>query len=59
VEQLSSVDVKGLQPTNQVSGLTDVMREDEIKDYGYDPLDLLKNVPEVENNQIKAKRMVG
>jgi aspartyl-tRNA(Asn)/glutamyl-tRNA(Gln) amidotransferase subunit C len=59
VEQLSAVDVKGLKPTNQVTGLTNVTRGDEIKDYGYAPADLLKNVPEVKNNQIKAKRMVG
>ncbi len=59
VEQLGSVDVKGLKPTNQVTGLTNVMREDEIKDYGYDPADLLKNVPAVQDGQIKVKRMIG
>jgi|SRR5579884_958429 len=59
VEQLQVVDVAGLQPTNQVSGLTNVMREDEVTDYGYQPLDLLKNVPEVKDNQIVAKRMIG
>jgi aspartyl-tRNA(Asn)/glutamyl-tRNA(Gln) amidotransferase subunit C len=59
VEQLSSVDVDGLQPTSQVTGLTNVTRPDEIKQYGYDPLDLLKNVPTTENNQIKVKRMIG
>lgn len=59
VEQLSSVDVSGLQPTNQVTGLTNVMREDEVKDYGYEPADLLKNVPAVQDNQIKVKRMIG
>jgi aspartyl-tRNA(Asn)/glutamyl-tRNA(Gln) amidotransferase subunit C len=59
VEQLGSVDVSGLKPTQQVTGLTNVMREDEIKDYGYKPEDLLKNVPEVKDDMIKAKRMVG
>lgn len=59
VEQLSAVDTKGLKPTNQVTGLTNVTREDEIKDYGYKASDLLKNVPDVKDNQIKAKRMVG
>ncbi len=59
VEQLGSVDVKGLKPTNQVTGLTNVMREDEIKDYGYDPADLLKNVPALQDNQIKVKRMIS
>lgn len=59
VEQLQGVDVDGLQPTHQVSGLTNVMRDDEIVDYGYDPHDLLKNVPTVESDQIKVKRMIG
>ncbi|TAH33966.1 Asp-tRNA(Asn)/Glu-tRNA(Gln) amidotransferase subunit GatC [Candidatus Saccharibacteria bacterium] len=59
VEQLSSVDVEGLKPTNQVTGLTNVMRKDEVIDYGYAPADLLKNVPAVENNQLKVKRMIG
>ncbi len=59
VEQLQSVDVTGLKSTNQVTGLTNVMREDVVKDYGYKPADLLKNVPQVQDNQIKVKRMIG
>lgn len=59
VEHLDAVDVSGLEPTSQVTGLTNVTRPDEIKDYGYAALDLLKNVPTTENNQIKVKRMIG
>ena len=59
VEQLQGVDVGGLEPTNQVTGLTDVMRADKVIDYGYQPQDLLKNVPLVEAGQIKVKRMIG
>ena len=59
VEQLQSVDVKGLKPTNQVTGLTNVTRPVEIKDYGYKPEELLKNVPAVKAGQIKVKRMLG
>jgi aspartyl-tRNA(Asn)/glutamyl-tRNA(Gln) amidotransferase subunit C len=59
VEQLQNVDVAGLQPTNQVTGLTNVMREDDVIDYGYQPQDLLKNVPDVQDDQIKVKRMIG
>lgn len=59
VEQLSSVDIDGLAPTNQVTGLTNVTRADETRDYGYQPADLLNNVPAVKDNQIKTKRMVG
>ena len=59
VEQLQSVDVAGLGPTNQVTGLTNVTRPDEVKNYGYDPKELLKNVPSVEADHIKVKRMIG
>jgi aspartyl-tRNA(Asn)/glutamyl-tRNA(Gln) amidotransferase subunit C len=59
VEMLQKVDVEGLEPTNQVSGLTNVMRDDKVKSYGYDPKDLLKNVPKVEDDQIKVNRMLG
>lgn len=59
VEQLSSVDVSGLEPTSQVTGLTNVMRADEVRDYGYAPSKLLENVPSTANGQIKVKRMIG
>ena len=58
VEQLQSVDVDGLEPTSQVTGLKNVMRADEVVNYGYAAKDLLKNVPQVENDQIKVKRMI-
>jgi aspartyl-tRNA(Asn)/glutamyl-tRNA(Gln) amidotransferase subunit C len=59
VEQLQSVDIEGLQPTHQVTGLNNVFRKDEVKDYGYKPNELLKNVPNVQAEQIKVRRMVG
>lgn len=55
VEQLSSVDVSGLEPTNQVTGLTNVMRKDEVIDYGYTPDDLLKIVPKVEKKHAEGE----
>lgn len=59
IEQLGSVDVADLLPTNQVTGLTNVMRSDTVVDYGYEPKALLKNVPNVQDNMLKVKRMVG
>lgn len=59
VEQLNDVDTNGLEPTNQVTGLTNVMRKDEVIDYGYKSKDLLKNVPQVHQDLIKVKRMIG
>jgi aspartyl-tRNA(Asn)/glutamyl-tRNA(Gln) amidotransferase subunit C len=59
VQQLQNVDVADLKPTTQVSGLTNVMRDDTLVDYGIDRKDLLRNVPQVEDEMIKVKRMVG
>lgn len=59
VEQLGGVNAAGLQPTNQITGLTNVTRPDEVKSYGYEPSDLLENLPAVEDNQIKVNRMIG
>lgn len=58
VEQLSEVDVDGLQPTTQVTGLTNVTRPDRIKDYGVDQQALLKNVPSRQGNYIKVRRVL-
>jgi len=59
VAQLQAVDTAGVKPTHQVTGLTNVMRDDKVKDYGYKPKDLLKNVPAMQDDMIKVKRMVG
>jgi len=59
VEQLSEVDTKGLEPTSQVTGLTNVMRKDEIIDYGTTSEDLMKNAPATEKHQFKVKRVLG
>lgn|SRR5579862_6427860 len=58
VEILNNVDVTGLKPTYQVTGLKNVMRQDEVKDYGYEPADLLKNAPAVQDNQFKVRRVL-
>ncbi|MEO8105059.1 MAG: Asp-tRNA(Asn)/Glu-tRNA(Gln) amidotransferase subunit GatC [Candidatus Saccharibacteria bacterium] len=59
VDQLQAVDVQGLSATNHVTGLVNVQREDVIVDYGYSPADLLANVPTVQANSIKVRRMLG
>lgn len=58
VEQLQAVDISGLKPTNQVTGLSNSYREDIVKDYGYEAHELLKNVPHTLDNHIKVKRMI-
>jgi len=58
VEQLQSVDVKGLEPTSQVTGLKNVTRKDEIIDYGISRENMLKNVPDKQDGHIKVKRVL-
>jgi len=58
VEKLNAVDVSGLEPTYQVTGLKNVMRKDESVDYGYKTEDLLKNAPAVQDSQFKVKRVL-
>ena len=58
VEQLQSVDLEGVDPTYQVTGLKNVMRKDEIRDYGIAPADLLKNAPATEDGHIKVRRIL-
>lgn len=58
VEQLQTVDLEGVEPTYQVTGLTNVMREDVVKDYGTTPEKLLKNAPATKDGHIKVKRII-
>jgi aspartyl-tRNA(Asn)/glutamyl-tRNA(Gln) amidotransferase subunit C len=58
VEILDQVDSEGLEPTYQVTGLKNIMREDELETYGYETADLLKNAPDVQDGQFKVKRVL-
>lgn len=58
VEKLSEVDVAGLKPTTQVTGLTNVMRNDVVKNYGLTQQELLKNVPQKQGGDIKVRRVL-
>jgi aspartyl-tRNA(Asn)/glutamyl-tRNA(Gln) amidotransferase subunit C len=58
VELLDQVDVDGLTPTEQVTGLVNVTRDDTVRYYGVSQAELLKNLPAVEDNQIKVRRVL-
>ncbi len=58
VEQLQAVDTKGVEPTAQVTGLINVMREDALEDYGVSTEQLLSNVPKVQKGFIKVPRIL-
>ena len=58
VEMLNKADTDGLKPTYQVTGLKNVMRDDEIVDYHANPGELLAGAPATEKNQFKVKRVI-
>jgi aspartyl-tRNA(Asn)/glutamyl-tRNA(Gln) amidotransferase subunit C len=58
VQQLDAVDTTGLQPTYQVTGLTNITRNDAIIDYGTHQQDLLKNVPRTRDGYIEVPKVL-
>lgn len=58
VEKLSEVDVTGLEPTTQVTGLRNILRKDSERNYGLDQVALLKNVPNKQGASIKVRRVL-
>jgi aspartyl-tRNA(Asn)/glutamyl-tRNA(Gln) amidotransferase subunit C len=56
VEQFKEVDTDGVEPTAQVTGLQNVMREDAVEPLGEEVMkDLVRSAPEHEDNLVKAK----
>lgn len=58
VRQLDAVDTTGLQPTYQVTGLTNVMRPDKIIDYQTEHKDLLKKAPRSRDGYIEVPKVL-
>ena len=58
VEQLQAVDVTDVEPTDQVTGLVDVWREDVVKP-SMSRDQLLANAPAQKNGYIIVKRVLG
>lgn len=58
VQQLDHVNTEGVEPTYQVTGLSNVTRLDEIVDYGVSNDALLKNAPKLQNNQIVVPKVL-
>lgn len=59
VEILNEVDTKNIEPTSQVTGLQNVMREDEARDWAQHSELLASSPLEKQNNQIKVKSALG
>jgi len=58
VEQLQAVDLSAYRPTNQVTGLKNVERADEPRDYGINRDKLMMNLPDSEDGYIKVRRVL-
>lgn len=58
IEQLSELDTEGVEPTYQVTGLSNVWREDSVIDYGVGREDLLARAPEQRDNQVKVPKVL-
>ena len=58
VEQLSTVDVSGTLPTDQVTGLEDVWREDVVKP-SMPRTELLRGAPDQKDGYIVVKRVLN
>ena len=58
VGQLKEVDTKKIEPTAQVSGLTDVWRADDVKDWNREEVADALRQGELEGGQVKVKRVL-
>jgi len=58
VEQLQSIDTDGVEPTYQVTGLKNVTRLDEIKNYNVSREELLRNAPDQQDYMIKVPKVL-
>lgn len=59
IDQLKEVDVSGVEPTAQVTGLENMWREDKVENWDEKEIEAaLKDAPEREGRFIKVKRVI-
>lgn len=58
IEQLGELDTTGVEPTYQVTGLTNVWRDDKVVDYGVTRESLLALSHESLNNAVKVPKVL-
>lgn len=58
VEELQSVDIDGVEPTFQVTGLQDAFRADEVTPVTLSREELLSNAPAQQDGYIKVPRVL-
>ncbi len=58
IKTLKEVDTRKVKETAQVSGLSDVFREDEVKNWDREEILAALSQGELENDQLKVKRIL-
>lgn len=58
VEQLNELDTDNVEPTYQVTGLSNIWREDSVINYGVTREELLARSPEVADFQVKVPKVL-
>lgn len=59
IDQLKEVDTTTVEPTAQVTGLKNVMRDDEARNWDEaEKQAALAQAPELENEQVKVRRVL-
>ena len=59
INQLKEVDTTDVEPTAQITGLENALRQDEKEDWDKAEIEeALRQTPELENRQIKVKRVL-
>ncbi len=58
IEQLGELNTDGIQPTYQVTGLTNVWRDDTVDQSGVTRDQLLALAPEQQNNSVKVPKVL-
>jgi len=59
IDQLQEVNTDNIEPTAQITGLENVLREDEICEWDKEESEkALNQAPELKNNQVKVKRVL-
>ncbi len=59
IEQLQEVNTEDIEPTAQVTGLENVLREDEVEDWSEpEKYNAISQAPSLEKKQIKVKRVL-
>jgi aspartyl-tRNA(Asn)/glutamyl-tRNA(Gln) amidotransferase subunit C len=58
INKLSELDTTGVEPTYQVTGLSNIWRDDEVINYGVTREELLARAPEQTDSQVKVPKVL-